>query len=113
MFDYKSLEALAAVIDQQSFEKAATKLFITQSAVSQRIKSLENYCGLPLLIRDVPHSPTELGQLLLNHYRKTKLLEDDTRAQFSAHEYRARLPIAINRDSLEIWFPYVFKLLAP
>ncbi len=113
MFDYKSLEALAAVIDQQSFEKAATKLFITQSAVSQRIKSLENYFGQPLLIRDVPHYPTELGQLLLNHYRKTKLLEDDTRAQFSAHVERARLPIAINRDSLEIWFPHIFQSLAP
>lgn len=112
MFDFKSLEALAAVIDQQSFDKAATKLFITQSAISQRLKSLENTCGQPVLIRDYPYSPTELGQLLLTHYRKMKLLEDDTREQFSAHVERAHLTIAINRDSLEIWFPYVFQSLS-
>lgn len=111
MFDYKSLEALAAVIDQQSFDKAAERLYITQSAISQRIKSLEQYVGQPLLIRDLPYSPTELGQLLLNHYRKTKLLEDDTRSQFSDHIERTRLSIAINRDSLDIWFPAVFKSL--
>ncbi len=112
MFDYRGLEALAAVIDQQSFEKAAEKLFITQSAISQRVKSLEQYFGRPLLIRDLPYSPTELGWLLLNHYRKTKLLEDDTRSQFSEHIERSHLSIAINRDSLDIWFPVVFKSLS-
>ena len=112
MFDYKSLQALAAVIDQQSFDKAADMLYITQSAISQRIKSLEQYFGQPLLIRDLPYSPTELGQLLLNHYRKAKLLEDDTRSQFAEHIERTRLSIAINRDSLDIWFPAVFASLS-
>lgn len=112
MFDYKSLQALATVVDQQSFDKAAEKLFITQSAISQRIKSLEQYFGQPLLIRELPYSPTELGQLLLNHYRKTKLLEDDARAQFAEHIERTHLSIAINRDSLDIWFSSVFQALS-
>ncbi len=112
MFDYKSLEAIAAVIDQQSFDKASEVLFITQSAISQRIKSLENYFGQPLLIRELPYRPTEMGQLLLNHFRKTKLLEDDTRSQFAEHIERTRLTIAINRDSLDIWFPSVFQSLS-
>lgn len=112
MFDYKSLEALAAVIDLQSFDLAAEKLYITQSAISQRIKALEHYFGQPLLIRDLPYIPTELGQLLLNHYRKTKLLEDDTRSKLSSHIERTRLSIAINRDSLDTWFPAVFKSLS-
>ncbi|MDQ2995199.1 MAG: LysR family transcriptional regulator ArgP [Pseudomonadota bacterium] len=111
MFDYKSLQALAAVIDQQSFEKAAEKIFITQSAISQRIKSLENYYGQPLLIREVPYAPTTLGQMLLSHYHKAKLLEDDTSARLTMHVERARLAIAINRDSLDIWFPKVFQSL--
>jgi len=112
MFDYKSLQALAAVIDQQSFDKASEKLYITQSAISQRIKALEQYFGQPLLIRDHPYSPTELGQLLLNHYRKTKLLEDDTRSQLSEPVERSYLSIAINRDSLDIWFPAVLQSLS-
>lgn len=109
MFDYKGLQALAAVVDQQGFESAAEKLYITQSAISQRIKTMESYFGVPLLIREHPYQPTELGQQLLNHYRKTKLLEDEARTLFSNIIEHPKITIAINRDSLEIWFPHVFK----
>lgn len=40
--DYRTLQALDAVIRERGFERAAQKLCITQSAVSQRIKQLEN-----------------------------------------------------------------------
>lgn len=40
--DYKWIEALDAVVKQRSFERAAEQLYISQSAVSQRIKQLEN-----------------------------------------------------------------------
>ncbi|WP_256061198.1 LysR family transcriptional regulator, partial [Klebsiella pneumoniae] len=36
---------------RRGFERAAQKLCITQSAVSQRIKQLENMFGQPLLVR--------------------------------------------------------------
>ncbi|EIM4385493.1 LysR family transcriptional regulator, partial [Escherichia coli] len=38
--DYRTLQALDAVIRERGFERAAQKLCITQSAVSQRIKQL-------------------------------------------------------------------------
>ena len=41
MLDYAGLEALAAVVREGSFERAAHKLHVTPSAVSQRIKQLE------------------------------------------------------------------------
>ncbi|EPN46153.1 chromosome replication initiation inhibitor protein, partial [Pseudomonas syringae pv. actinidiae ICMP 18807] len=41
MFDYKLLSALAAVIEQAGFERAAQVLGLSQSAISQRIKLLE------------------------------------------------------------------------
>ena len=41
MLDRDQLETFAVVIEQQSFEKAATALSITRGAVSQRIKALE------------------------------------------------------------------------
>ncbi len=47
--DYRTLQALDAVIRERGFERAAQKLCITQSAVSQRIKQLENMFGQPLL----------------------------------------------------------------
>ena len=40
MLDYAGLEALAAVLREGSFERAARRLHVTPSAVSQRIKQL-------------------------------------------------------------------------
>lgn len=54
--DYRTLQALDAVIRERGFERAAQKLCITQSAVSQRIKQLENMFGQPLLVRTVPRA---------------------------------------------------------
>ncbi|RMR86454.1 Chromosome replication initiation inhibitor protein, partial [Pseudomonas coronafaciens pv. striafaciens] len=54
MFDYKLLSALAAVIEQAGFERAAQVLGLSQSAVSQRIKLLEARIGLPVLVRATP-----------------------------------------------------------
>ena len=75
MIDYQAVAALSAVIETQSFQKAAEKLFVTQSAVSQRIKSLENFYGKPVLIRSLPYRPTHLGTALLEHFRRTMLLK--------------------------------------
>ena len=77
MFDYKLLAALAAVVEQAGFERAAQALGLSQSAISQRIKLLEARVGQPVLLRDTPPRPTELGQRLLNHVQQVRLLERD------------------------------------
>ena len=53
MLDYKLIEALAMVTAEGGFEKAAQSLLITQSAVSQRIKALEELTGAGT--RDAEH----------------------------------------------------------
>ncbi len=55
MFDYKLLSALAAVVEQAGFERAAQVLGLSQSAISQRIKLLEARVGQPVLVRATPH----------------------------------------------------------
>lgn len=60
--DYRTLQALDAVIRERGFERAAQKLCITQSAVSQRIKQLENLFGQPLLVRTVPPARLSKGR---------------------------------------------------
>lgn len=104
MLDYKSIEALHAVVELQSFEAAAKKLFITQSAVSQRIKSLETHYGETVLIRIQPYKPTELGESLIGHFKRVCLLEDTFEQQMKARTTKLRIAIALNRDSLETWF---------
>jgi len=111
MLDYEGLAALAAVIELQSFQRAAEALFVTQSAISQRIKSIEHYYGAPVLIRTQPYQATNLGSTLLGHYRRTMLLEDALKEELSFQITHQPLSIAISRDSLETWFMPVINRL--
>ncbi len=104
MIDYRGIEALFTVQEVQSFEAAAKKLHITQSAVSQRIKALETHYGEPVLIRTLPYRPTALGKQLISHFTRICLLEEDLKTQLETISVIPRISIALNRDSLETWF---------
>jgi LysR family transcriptional regulator (chromosome initiation inhibitor) len=108
MLDYKGIEALHTVQELQSFEAAAKKLNITQSAISQRIKSLEIYYGEPLLIRTLPYRCTPLGSQLIGHFKRICLLEKDLEKQLGATA-KPSFSVALNRDSLETWFMDAIK----
>ncbi len=101
--DYRSLQALDAVIRERGFERAAQKLCITQSAVSQRIKQLENMFGQPLLVRTVPPHPTEQGQRLLALLHQVEMLEAQWLGDENSHETPLLLSLAVNADSLATW----------
>lgn len=110
MFDYRGLEALAAILEQNSFDLAAKKLHITQSAISQRLKTLQNYYGDPLISRGTPYLPTALGEVLITHYKKVHMLEDSLHSVIGNREISNKFSIAMNRDSLETWFlPILMK----
>ncbi len=109
MLDYRGIEALYAVQELQSFEEAAKKLHVTQSAVSQRIKGLETYYGEPVLIRTLPYRPTGLGERLIGHFKRISLLEEDLERQLETTGTVPRISIALNRDSLETWFLDLLK----
>lgn len=111
MVDYEAISALAAIIETQSFLNAAKKLFITQSAISQRIKSLENFYGEPVLIRTLPYRPTGLGLLLLKHYKQIALLDEALQQELHIKSCKQRISVAISRDSLETWFVAVIDEL--
>ncbi len=104
MLDYRGIEALYTVQEFQNFELAAKKLFITQSAVSQRIKGLEDYYGEPVLIRTLPYRPTKLGRQLISHFKKICLLENELSQELGEIKIQPHISVALNRDSLETWF---------
>ncbi|OIN08528.1 LysR family transcriptional regulator ArgP [Oceanisphaera psychrotolerans] len=103
--DYKLLAALDKVVSEQSFERAARLLHLTQSAVSQRIKQLELRLAQPLLIRSQPPRPTEAGRQLLAHYRQVSQLENALMAELlpDAPQKPLGVTIATNADSLATW----------
>lgn len=107
MLDYSALAALAAVLREGSFERAARKLHVTPSAVSQRVRALEERVGCALVVRDQPCTATEMGRRLCQHVDHVQLLEHELQASFQTTVAqgiaRATLPIAVNADSLATW----------
>lgn len=111
MLDYKLIEAFAAVIQEGGFEKAASKLYITQSAVSQRIKLLEEQFGQIVLLRSVPPQPTAFGRKLLGLYNRVSRLESDLLEGLDIRETDwTSLPVGVNADTLATWF---FRAVEP
>lgn len=108
MMDYSALSALAAVVREGSFERAARALNVTPSAVSQRIRLLEERIGCALVVREQPCRATELGRRLCQHVDRVRLLEQDLEGAVPALApegvARVPLPVAVNADSLATWF---------
>ncbi|HEX8602223.1 MAG TPA: LysR family transcriptional regulator ArgP [Pseudoduganella sp.] len=107
------LAAFAAIVRQGSFEAAARHLHVTSSAISQRLKLLEDTLGQVLVVRATPCRATAAGQTLLRHVCQVQLLEDELFREIGmAGDCAAapvRLPVAVNADSLHGWFLDAFN----
>lgn len=106
MFDYKLVEAMATVVLEGGFERAANKLHLTQSAVSQRVKLLETQAGSILLVRSNPPQPTAAGTAVMRHYQQVVSLEREIAQLLDQGNRETFVPlsIGINADSLATWF---------
>lgn len=106
--------AFITVIEETSFERAAKRLSVTPSAISQRIKQLEDRLGQLLIVRQFPCKPTPAGTQLLTRVKPMSLLESEVMADFLPDEPAAAhtniLSIAVNEDSLSTW---LLKALQP
>ena len=96
---------LAVVVDEGTLDAAARRLHITPSAVSQRIRALEDQLGRVVLVRSKPVSATEAGDAVVRLARQLALLEYDALAAIGAEGGTvASVPLAVNADSLATWF---------
>ncbi|MEV7395777.1 LysR family transcriptional regulator ArgP [Aeromicrobium sp. NPDC092404] len=102
--DLAQLRALAAVVDEGSFDAAASALHLTPSAVSQRIKALEHSAGRVLVRRTKPTEATEAGHAYLRLARQVESLVRDVRVEVDpAEQNLPTIPLAVNGDSLATW----------
>src|SRR5689334_21799216 len=68
MLDVRRLRVLQEVACRGSFSAAADQLFMSQSAVSQQVATLEREVGMPLLERTTTGPKlTDAGRSLLAH----------------------------------------------
>lgn len=103
-FDPAGLDCLAALADDGNFERAAQRLAITQSAVSQRLRTLEAQVGQLLVVRSRPLRLTEPGKVLLRFARQLQAMRADVAHELGVDQaVGQRLPIAVNADSLATW----------
>ena len=110
MLDEALLAAVAAVAREGSFERAARALHVTPSAISQRVKLLEERLGAVLIVRGQPCSATEIGARICRHAELVSVLVSELRRELpilprdTPAAPHASLRIAVNADSLGTWF---------
>jgi len=104
------IQAVAAVVREGSFEAAARALKVTPSAISQRVKLIEERLGSVLVVRGQPCTATDIGARLCRHAELVGALETELHrelpelAQAGLAPGPASLRIAVNADSLGTWF---------
>jgi LysR family transcriptional regulator (chromosome initiation inhibitor) len=112
LLDGQQLAAFAAVIELGSFDAAAQRLHVTPSAISQRIKALEQRTGRVLVVRGKPCTATAAGIPLLRLAAQTALLESEALDEVGGGTAQAtRIAVAVNADSMSTWFTAVFGQL--
>lgn len=116
-FDPVHLETLVAIAEEGTFDAAAQRLRVTPSAVSQRVRALENAAGTVLVRRTTPAGVTAAGEPLLRLGRQLRLLAAEAAIEVaeeggSAGAEVVDLRVAVNADSLLTWFSPVLGAVA-
>ncbi|MEG1709565.1 MAG: LysR family transcriptional regulator ArgP [Acinetobacter sp.] len=106
MLNSKQCDAFLAVAETGSFELAAERLYITASAVTLRLQSLEKTLGHILILRERPCRVTQAGLSLLYFLQHSRLLEQNLIQELTGQSANSRfyqINIATNDDSLTTW----------
>lgn len=101
--DYPALEALTAIAETGSFERAAARIGVTTGAVSQRLRGLEDRVGAVLIRRVTPAEATGAGARLIRHYSEVRALEAGLADMLGGEADLPVLRIAVNADSMAAW----------
>ncbi|MDQ5861194.1 MAG: LysR family transcriptional regulator ArgP, partial [Actinomycetota bacterium] len=114
-FQFEQLRTFAAVVDEGTLEAAARSLYVTPSAISQRLKAMEDAAGQILLQRTNPVRPTTAGEAILRFARQVRQLEWDAQQELGESRDRPTtpIPLVVNADSLSTWFMPALASLPP
>ena len=103
--DTKLIEYMIKIADEGSITKAAEKLFITQSALSQQLQKLEKEVGTPLFIRNkAAWAPTPEGQIYLENAREMLRIKQKTYTVEPRERSVKQQQEAIHKGELDIGF---------
>ncbi len=115
MLNLYQLQSFVTVISEGSMTGAADKLFLTQPAISQQIKNLEDELGVELLVRGVRQiRPTLQGEVLFDYAKKilqqTQQAEVAVKTMGTALKGQIRVG-TLNSLGVQLISPIVSRLL--
>ena len=103
-FSTDQLSTFATVVEYGTFDAAADILRVSPSAISQRIKAMEQIAGKVLLRRSNPVTPTDAGQSVLRIARQSEFLQQEMERELMGAGGFQSVSVAVNADSLATWF---------
>ena len=99
------LRAFVAVIDLKGFGRAGGQLGRTQSAISLRIKRLQELLEAQLFMREGGATLTEEGEIVANYARQILALNDAMLVKLARRESTGRLRMAMPNDYADHFLP--------
>jgi DNA-binding transcriptional LysR family regulator len=98
-FDIDLLRTLVAITDYGGFSQAANRLHLTQSAISLKMKRLEELSGNALFRKAGRRRIlTEEGELLLNYARRILSLHDEAASMLKPNPLQGDLRLGVSQD---------------
>lgn len=115
MLNLSQLQTFVMVVSEGSMTAAADKLFLTQPAVSQQMKNLEDELGVELVVRGSKQiKTTAQGEVLYEHAKKILSLSQQAEISIKSvgAQLRGQLRIGtLNSIGLHLMSPVVSRLL--
>lgn len=116
--DLTSLQVFQAVAREQSFSRAAQKLYRTQPAISISVRKLEDWVGQPLFVRGTgARTLTDAGVLLLEYAERMLNLREEIRKSMKELREleRGEISLGVNESSIHALLPALdrFRRLYP
>ncbi len=115
MLNLYQLQSFVTVISEGSMTGAADKLFLTQPAISQQIKNLEDDLGVELLVRGVRQiRPTLQGEVLCEFAKRVLHLSQqaEVAVKTMGAEFKGQIRVGtLNSLGVQLISPIVSRLL--
>ncbi|WP_394833771.1 LysR substrate-binding domain-containing protein [Pendulispora rubella] len=112
-YDSELLRSFVAIADAGSFAKAAARLNITQSTISQQMKRLEEQVNQPLFAASGRcRVLTESGELLLSYARKILALNESAHIAMQHGVLGGAVRVGVVQDFADTRFPHALRTFA-
>ena len=108
--DLGTLRSFVTIADAGSMTRAASRLFMTQSAISMQIKRLENSLGLSVFERSAQGmSPTTEGEQLLHFANQMLAINDEAMGRLTSPDYEGQIRLGAPCDVIYPHIPGILK----